>query len=56
MDKLETRWKTNRQVVEVQKGYGPPTTSSVDKETLMELDAMQKAEEEEEEEYDDDNS
>ena len=55
-DELETRQKTNRQVAEIQKRYRPCTTSSVDKETPMELDAMQRAEEEEEEEYEDDNS
>ena len=48
--------KTNRQVAELQKQYEPCTTSSANKETPMELDAMQRAEEEEEEENDNDDS
>ena len=55
-DGLETRRKTNEQVAELHKQYRPRITSSADKETPMELDAMQRAEEEEEEEYDNDNS
>ena len=53
-EELETQRKTNRQIAEVQKRYGPRTTSSVKEETPMELDAMQRAEEDDEEEYDDD--
>ena len=55
-DGLETRRKTNRQVAELQKRYRPRITSSNDKETPMELDAMQRDKEEDEEEYDDDKS
>ena len=55
-DGLETRRKTKRQVAELQKQYGPRITSSNDKETPMELDAMQRDEEEDEEEYGDDES
>merc|ERR1711867_226994 len=45
-DELETRRKTNRQVAEVLKRYGPVTTNSAEEETPMELDAIQKEEEE----------
>ena len=51
-EELETRQKTNRQIAEVQKRYGPRTASGVEEEMPMELDAMQRAEEEDEEEYD----
>ena len=44
-DELETRRKTNRQVAEVLKRYGPVTTNSAEEETPMELDAIQKEEE-----------
>ena len=50
-DELETRRKTNRQVAEVLKRYGPVTTNSAEEETPMELDAIQKEEEGSGEEY-----
>ena len=53
-EELETQWKTNQQIVEVQKRYWPRTASSIKEEMPMELDAMQRAEEDDEEEYDDD--
>ena len=51
---LETRRKTSRQFAEALKRFAPRTASSVDEETPMELDAMQKDEEEDKEEYEED--
>ena len=48
-EELETRRKTNRQIAEVQKRYGPRTASSVEEETPIELNAMQRAKEDDEE-------
>ena len=53
-DELETRRKTNQQIAEVQKRYGPCTMSGVEEEMPMELDAMQRATEYYKEEYDND--
>ena len=47
-EELETRQKTNRQIAEALKRYGPRTPGGVEEETPMELDAMQRAEEEDE--------
>ena len=51
---LETQRRTNRQIAEVQRRYGPGTTNGIGEETPMEIDPMQRAEEDDEEEYDDD--
>ena len=37
---LETRRRTNRQIAEVQRRYGPQTTNGVKEETPMAIDAM----------------
>ena len=55
-EELETRRKTNRQFGEVLNRYAPRTASSVEEETPMELDALQRAKEDDEEEYDNDDS
>ena len=51
---LETRRKTNPQVVELQRRFGPHTTNSVEDKMPMELDAMQRARDDDEEYYSDD--
>ena len=42
-EELETRRRTNRQIVEVQKRYDPHTTNGVKEEMPIELYAMQRA-------------
>ena len=53
---LETRRKTNRQIVELQRRFGPCTTNSIEADTPMELDAMQRAGDDDEEYYNDDSN
>ena len=50
---LETRRRTNRQIVELQRRFGPRNTNSVEDKMPMELDAMQRARDDDEEYYSD---